>query len=176
MDHDGEVGHKIYEGMKAVEMFKKKPAVVGVAVVAGVAVLTIVGIKVAKSIKSAKAEKDAKENLEELKKQALEELKVQNLTQAQAKAVADSLYDAMNGVGTDLMTVKKLLIDDKPTTLDIIEIVNAFGVRDYGTFGAPWWGEGDKLNLMEWLKKEVNSATSLYELLKMKFTTAGFAF
>ena len=51
-------------------MFKKKPAVVGVAVVAGVAVLTIVGIKVAKSIKSAKAEKDAKENLEELKKQA----------------------------------------------------------------------------------------------------------
>lgn len=177
MDHNGEVGHKIYEGMKIVkEMFKKNPTVTGIVVVAGTAALVFAGVKVFKSIKSAKAEKDARNNLEELKKQALEELKVQNLTKAQAQAAADSLYEAMDGVGTDLMAIKKILIDDKPTTLDIIEIVNAFGVRDYGTFGSPIWGDGDKLNLMQWIKEEVNSTTTLYELLRMKFTTAGLPF
>lgn len=181
MDHDGEVGHKIYEGMKKIkEMFKKNPTVTGIVLVGGATAMFFVGRKIYRSTTVSKKKKAADKSLEEAKKKAMDLLDTNistgKLNETQVKEAAEKLFEAMDGVGTDLTTIKKILIDDNPTTMDIINISTAFGNREYGTFGSPFWGNGEPLNLIGWLKKEISSITTLYDQLRVKFTTAGFDF
>ncbi|MCQ2232058.1 MAG: hypothetical protein MJZ30_09455 [Paludibacteraceae bacterium] len=96
------------------------------------------------------------------------------ITQAQAKEIANRLYNAMKDSGTDEDEIERLIIGNKLTTEDLKMVVLAFGTKKYGTFGSPLfdWMDGTSLNLREWLKKECSS--SLMEKLNIKFDQAGF--
>ena len=73
MDHDGEVGHKIYEGMKKIkEMFKKNPTVTGIVLVGGATAMFFVGRKIYRSTTVSKKKKAADKSLEEAKKKAMD--------------------------------------------------------------------------------------------------------
>jgi hypothetical protein len=81
-----------------------------------------------------------------------------NISVSEAQLIANQLYVAMDGAGTDYKTIKSLLIDTPRSADDLKLITKAFGVKEYGTFGSPLWGSGDPYNLVEWLKAECSSS------------------
>lgn len=78
-----------------------------------------------------------------------------SLSQVQALAIADRLYAAMKGLGTDEVAVMKALsgLDYN----DFVKVYEAFGKRQYSTF---WGNIGDPLtskdhHLITWLTNEL---------------------
>lgn len=74
-----------------------------------------------------------------------------------AKRIASQLYDAMKDFGTDTDTLSEVRV--KIGTADNLRLVyNAFGKRDYGTFGAPMysWLPSDSYDLKGWIIKETS--------------------
>lgn len=165
---------------KAISLKKKNPVllIAGISLTAGA--LIFAGVKTYRTIKNSKAERDAEKKLKEIREQGtdklIEQATTRTITDNQAEEYARQLLDAMNGIGTDEEKIKRIIIDEGLTGLDLNAIVEKFGIKDYGTFGEPLWGEGEKLNLMQWINKEIASSSSVYELLKIKFTDAGLAF
>ena len=98
------------------------------------------------------------------------------ISDADAKTYAKDLMDAFDGFGTDEDIIKEILLDNNPSATDVQAIFDAFGTPEYGTFGKPMWGTGTPMNLIEWIKKEVDNSTKLYAQLKIKFETAGYTF
>lgn len=160
---------------KVAKLKKDKIALIALgSIIAGGAVFGIV--KGVRYYKSTKAEQDAKERNGEIQQQAQKKVMDRKMSDADASVKAKDLLDAMDGMGTDEEVIKRVLLDENPSVTDLQAIVNAFGTQDYGTFGKPLWGNGEKLNLMEWLKKEVDNTSYLYGQLKVKFETCGYAF
>ena len=97
-----------------------------------------------------------------------------SITEAEAKVIANNLYAAMNRVGTDEDTIISLLENRNGDDLKLI--IKAFGVRKYGTFGAPAfsWMKGTDLDLIGWLRKEL-SGSKLTKVLGY-FQKAGINF
>lgn len=97
-----------------------------------------------------------------------------DISAAQAKAVANALYEAMSGVGTDEVTIEDLLVRRNWSNKAILSIIEAFGTRKYGTFGAPafdWMG-GEDLDLAKWLGRETSG--ELRNRLQEKFKQVNF--
>ncbi len=156
--------------------FKKNPYVIGGAVILGVTALIVATVKIVKNIKGGKSRRDADDQLRDETQNALDKLNQHTITEVDAKTLADQLFEAMNGVGTDETAIEDILIKSNATATELIAINKAFGVREYGTFGLPWFGSGEQLNLTQWLKRELSSSSNLYEKLKVKFTTSGLNF
>lgn len=138
--------------------------------------LTFGIVKGVRYARSKNAQKEAETDKEKMLEQASENVLERKMSDIDAKTYAKDLLDAMDGWGTDEDVIKDILLDRNPSVTDIKAIFDAFGTPEYGTFGRPMWGSGTPMNLIEWIKKEVDNTTSLYEGLKVKFQTAGFTF
>lgn len=130
-------------------------------------------VKISRYTKGKKLQKERESLIRQEGDDALANLTGRRITDATAKNVAEQLYVAMNGVGTDTTTIKRLLVDDNLTSADLIAIHQAFGVKEYGFFGKPWFGNGEKLDLRGWIKEEISASSELYSLLVSKFRQAG---
>lgn len=148
----------------------KSKIILGAFILGGV---TFATIKITRSLKAAKLKRELEKNLIQETTDAKEYLTSRTLSDASAKNVAEQLFVAMDGMGTDTTTIKRLLIDENPTSADIVAINQFFGTKEYGTFGSPWFGSGDPLDLRGWLKREISDSSSLYALIVSKFNTAG---
>lgn len=76
-----------------------------------------------------------------------------------AKAIADGLFDAMDGAGTDEAEIQNLLRTVSQSQFALV--FKAFGKRDKGIFST------DLKDLKYWLKDELNS--SEYNALRLKY-------
>ncbi len=127
--------------------------VIGVAVVGGIALITY-GIynKVHKS----QSEKDAEESLKDSNKDIKELLKYQkpSYLPTQYGAFSDSLYEAMNGIGTDEDTIFSVFGKMK-NTLDVLLTIQAFGIREY-TDDRVFIFNTKPMNLIQWISVELN--------------------
>lgn len=74
-----------------------------------------------------------------------------------ALAYAERLYNAMAPVGTDEDEMNKVYNDLKQNPANVALVYNAFGLREYGLFGSPWWWTpSEKVDLREWIKRELS--------------------
>ncbi len=117
------------------------------------------------------------------------------ISREQARIFASQLLKAFNYrkqvwltpvYGTDDDVVEEIF--KKITPEDFKLIYNEFGTKDYVVHGSPqegiaggildFTGLSRKLDLVEWLKEEINSVTdrTLYNLIKSVVNQAGFAF
>lgn len=152
---------------------KKKIAVIGLGSVA----LAVGTWFVIKQINKHKAERDAEKRLAERTDNAEENAVNRTIGDDKAKSIADALLDAMDGIGTDETDIYNILVvNNKLSSLDIIAIYNAFGVVEYGTFGKPWFGNGEPLDLIGWIKKEMGNTSTEYKLIRAMFNQAGLNF
>jgi hypothetical protein len=79
-----------------------------------------------------------------------------------AIAIANKLYEAMKGVGTDESAILEALTPLSETMF--AQVVEAFGKKSYITLVPPFVASGD---LIHWLKSELTS--SEYKRLKQKY-------
>lgn len=85
------------------------------------------------------------------------------ITEQEARAYAERLYEAMKGIGTDEEAIKKIL---QPLTLhDYNRVYNMFGLRKYFVNGEAAF-LGENLSLTEWLIQEL-SDNDIIELKKL---------
>ena len=96
------------------------------------------------------------------------------INQAEAAIIAQKLFAAMEGMGTDEKTIIALLLDTPRTNEDLKLIVKTFGIKEYGTYGSPWWGSGTPSDLTMWLTNELSGST--LQKLKNRFAQAGIVF
>lgn len=144
---------------------------------AGSLVLGVGTLCIIKQINKNKAEKDAEKRLSEITDNAEQNAVVRKITDDKAKSIADALLDAMDGIGTDETEIYNILVvNNKLSSLDIVAIYKAFGVQEYGTFGKPWWGSGERLDLTGWIKKEMSNSSTEYKLIRAMFNQAGLNF
>lgn len=102
------------------------------------------------------------------------------ISDAIANTYANQLHNAMKDYGTDEETIYPILgkLENKE---DFKKVYNAFGKRSYYLYGEPTissyaFGYSD-LDLVEWLKAELNISNPLtYLQAKKVVTNAGFAF
>lgn len=99
-----------------------------------------------------------------------------NLTinQSQAALIAQKLYVAMNGMGTDSKTILDLLVNTTQTPDDLKLIVKTFGIKEYGTTGSPYWGKGTPCDLTMWLRNELSGSD--LKKVQTRFNEAGIIF
>ena len=97
-----------------------------------------------------------------------------SISDSEAQIIAQGLYTAMEGSGTDENAIVRMF--EGRTSDDIKLIVQKFGIRPYGTFGAPLfsWMETAQLDLMGWLKKELSG--SKLKAVQQIFASAGIPF
>lgn len=81
-----------------------------------------------------------------------------------AKNVAETLYEAMKGIGTDESVIFNVLANVSEAQFKLV--IDAFGSRIYNTFtGTTTWGSPHPLKT--WLKEELGSKE--YGVLRLKY-------
>ena len=142
---------------------------VGVLGVSGIAIHALY-----KSYKNKQLKAKLKEKVFVEEQNALMQSNERTITDEKAESIANALYNAMKGVGTDEDLIEEILITrNRLTSPDLIAVNKAFGMREYGSYGAPAWGDGTFINLVGWFNEELNNTGALYNLLKTKFEQAG---
>lgn len=102
------------------------------------------------------AEKQAEKDLEEIKNKPLPRAnELPTIVNAEAQAIAERQYEAMNRIGTDENELFRSLVNLNGADLRLV--YEAFGVRNYYAFRDP-------LNLLSWYARELNRT----ELTRMK--------
>ncbi|MDR2963463.1 MAG: annexin [Bacteroidales bacterium] len=96
------------------------------------------------------------------------------ISTAEATLIAEKLYAAMDGMGTDSKAIMSLLIGTARTDDDLKLINKSFGIREYGSTGSPYWGSGTPSDLSTWLRNELSGSD--LEKLRVRFTSAGIPF
>lgn len=145
-------------------------------------ILTTVGVAggaylIYRSYKNRKLANEIKNKVNSEEEIALMQSNQRTIDDYGAETIADALYDFMKGYGTDEDDIYNvLIIRNKLTSADLIAINKAFGYREYGSYGSPMFGDGDALNLVQWLREELDSDSDLYILLQTKFQQAGINF
>lgn len=146
-------------------------------VAAGSIVLGVGTWAIIRAIKKHKAERDAAKRLEQRTENAEISAVTRNITDDKAQSIAEALLEAMDGIGTDETEIYNILVvNNKLTSLDLIAVYNAFGSQEYGSFGKPWWGSGEHLDLTGWIKKEMSNSSTEYKLIRAMFNQAGLNF
>lgn len=169
-------------------MNKAKKIVLGVLGLAAVGTAIYVVVKTSNS-----TENQSKRNADALSEETENKLNnnpnnaVKTISQAEARSICDTLFESMNQVGTDTETINDVLYN-RNTALqpgDFALIYQNWGWNnpdekgmndhkvEYGTVGLPWWGNGTRLTLCQWFRKELSEGTALYEKVKTSFTQAG---
>lgn len=86
-----------------------------------------------------------------------------------AKSIAEDLYNAMKGTGTDEAMITDVLTRVNPTQFE--QVFHAFGKRGYnknfGNVSFFIWETIVKYDLKFWLKNELNDSD--YRILKLKY-------
>lgn len=120
---------------------------------AGIAVF-IVGKRIISNIRNARLANESTKALTSSMKQITSNGNA-TITAAQAQTIANSLYVAMESVGTDESAITALTGQLK-TAADWALVISAFGYKDYGTYGAPLysWLPSTSTNLIGWLRNE----------------------
>jgi hypothetical protein len=111
---------------------KMPPWAVGVLVVAGIGVVGISGFLIYKKIKNMKAEKDSKkevgdvdDDLKALQKSG----KKLSLTGSEIASIANNLFTAMDGYGTNYDMILKNLVRVN-NQVDLLAVIKSYGVRE----------------------------------------------
>ncbi len=100
------------------------------------------------------------------------------LSKSEARRMAQGLYDAMEGFGTDEERIKEIFerIQNKA---DFLMVYKEFGLRPYGDFGADNWLDkklSSDRHLVYWLKEEISEDDVCYNIVNKWVTEAGFGF
>lgn len=95
------------------------------------------------------------------------------ITSTTAKSIANDLYNAMASMGTNSDLIRTSFAKIK-NGVDMALVNQAFGERDYGTFGAPYssWFPSTPKNLKAWLEEEIGGS-SLMKDIEAKLTEWG---
>ena len=150
------------------------PSTKTILTVVGAGAGLFLGYKVYGSIKESQRKKRIQERVNSEEERALMKSKERTIDDMTAESIAIALYEAMDGIGTDEDAIYNVLIErNRLTSGDIVAINRAFGVQPYGTYGSPWWGDGDELNLVQWFQRELSNTSSVYNILRTKFVQAG---
>ncbi len=80
----------------------------------------------------------------------------ESISKADAAALANRLFLAMDGVGTSNDVIKSVLLQVSNNLDNLRLVYNAFGTKEYGTFGSPVWGSGTPTDLKGWLHAELS--------------------
>ena len=136
---------------------QKKAIMIG----GGVLVLGI-GYVVYKKIVMTKADGDKTEMESNLRYLKIDNKKL-TIDEGKAMMMAQNLFDAMDGIGTDTRTIHSTL-EKIRTQADLLYVIRSFGIKLYGSAGqADSWiskatGYASPLNLSGWFKKEVSGS------------------
>ena len=140
------------------DIFKDLPqwskGVIAIIAVGGVA---LIGYTVYKKISKTQQEKDAEESLRDVNKDISDISKNQkpSFVQSQYGAFADSLFEAMSGLGTDNSAIEEIFGKMK-NTLDVLKLVQAFGIRIY-TDDRVFFFNTKQMNLNQWISAELSN-------------------
>ena len=77
------------------------------------------------------------------------------ITESRAKVLAEKLFDAMRKLGTDEETIFSVYDELAQYDKAILQVHEAFGLNSYALGQYDWVGV--KLNLRQWLKKELSA-------------------
>ena len=83
------------------------------------------------------------------------EVRAPSISVEMSKALAATLYNAMESVGTDLDEVNSVYLKICKNADDVKLVFNAFGNPGYGFFGSSLWGQGTPTNLRGWINNEL---------------------
>lgn len=143
-------------------------------IVAGIGAGGFLAYKLYASAQERARQKKIAQRINSEEERALMKSQERTIDDQSAQSIARALYEAMDGIGTDENAIYDILIErNRLTSGDIVAVNKAFGVQQYGTYGSPWWGDGDDLNLVEWFSRELSNSSSLYKILQTKFNQAG---
>lgn len=162
--------------LKKLTQVKDKRKIVAL-VAAGSVILGVGTWVIIRAINKHKAERDAEKRLEQRTENAEINAVTRSITDDKAKSIAEALFNAMDGMGTDETEIYNILVvNNKLSSLDLVAVYNAFGTHEYGTFGTPWWGSGKPLDLIGWIKEEMSNSSTEYKLVRAMFNQAGLNF
>lgn len=134
----------------------------------------VVAYSFIKSYQDKKLKKKLQNQVFVEKQNALMNSNQRTISDEKANSIATALYNAMKGFGTDEDEIYSIMIDrNQLTSADIIAVNASFGMREYGSYGAPSFGNGTYMNLVSWFNEELSNSSNLYNLLKTKFQQAG---
>ncbi|MBK7362997.1 MAG: hypothetical protein IPJ01_11935 [Micavibrio sp.] len=145
--------------------------IVGVAVIGGIG---LIGFMAYKKLSKTDAEKDAEESLKDTNKDLKNLTKYQkpSYLPSQYGAFGDSLYEAMNGMGSDENEIYDVFRKMK-NTMDVLLLIQAFGIRDY-TDDRVFVFNVKPMNLNQWISVELK--TSEKEELNKILSSKGIKF
>jgi hypothetical protein len=149
------------------EQFKNLPqwskGIIAVTVVAGIG---LISYALYKKFNKSQQEKDAEESLKTVNKDIkdISKSQKQSYNSSQYASWADSLGEAMSGLGTD---EKKIfdIFNKMKNTLDILLLIKAFGIREY-TDDRVFVFNTKPTNLNQWIALEL-SESDVKELNKI---------
>ncbi|MDR3134344.1 MAG: annexin [Prevotellaceae bacterium] len=104
-------------------------------------------------LKKSEKEKAAEKAAEAINGLAIEETNL-SLSQGDINLIAQELYSAMKGVGTDEDAIISLF-NRISTKDDLLAVMKRFGTPEYGS----WWLGHKYLDLTGWLKEELSGDT-----------------
>ena len=143
-------------------------------IVAGIGAGGFLAYKIYSNAQERARQKKIAQRINSEEERALMKSTERTIDDQSAQSIARALYEAMDGMGTDETAIYDVLIErNRLTSADIVAVNKAFGVQSYGTYGSPWWGDGEDLNLVEWFSRELSNTSSLYKILQTKFNQAG---
>jgi len=141
----------------AVGLFKDLPAwakgTIAIVVVGGVAFL---GYKLYKGISSAVNISESEKALLDVNNDIKKSTEKPSYNCSQYRAFADSLFEAMSGMGTDEEEIFNIFRQMK-NTLDILLLTKAFDIRDY-TDDRVFIFNTKAMNLNQWLSAELSTS------------------
>jgi len=128
--------------------------VIAVVVIGGVA---LIGYTAYKKLSKTQQEKDAEESLRDVNKDVSDLSKYQkpSFVQSQYGAFADSLFEAMSGLGTDNNAIEEIF-EKMKNTIDVLKLVQAFGIRVY-TDDRVFFFNTKQMNLNQWISAELSN-------------------
>lgn len=132
--------------------------VIGTAAVAvGVASFLIIR-RLVKKRKEQRAETQTAENLV---REVTEKRNIKStISETTATSLANSLYQAMEGLGTNETLIRDVIFNKVANAADMVLVNKAFGVKEYGSYGAPAysWLPSTKKTLYQWLCEECSDS------------------
>ncbi len=126
---------------------------IGIYAVGGL-LLFVIGRRVISQIKESWQQNKEENALKKLTEPSKSKM---TISSAEATNYAKQLHTAMASMGTDTDTIDNV-ISKLSNGDDWKAVINAFGMKEYGTWGSPMWGNGEMIGLVDWFKKELSGS------------------